>query len=200
MTEKLKDLLEKINEEGVKQAEEAARRIESKAEDDAEKILRDAKSQAEAIIDDARSHARKVKEAGELALKQSGRNLMLSLKEEIRSLLNKIIGAETAKIMSAVDLEAILEKLIINFAKEKGETSDIKVLLKQEDLAKLKKTFILRLKERLKEPIEFRPAANINTGFSISFDKGKSFFDFTDEGLAEAIRNYLNPELARIFK
>ena len=76
--------------------------------------------------------------------------------------------------------------------------SDIKVLLGSDDLLKLKKTFISKLKEHIKNGIEFKPSANIRSGFSISFDKGKSFFDFSDEGLKEALALYLNPELKKI--
>ncbi len=72
--------------------------------------------------------------------------------------------------------------------------------MKKEDLNKLRKTLISKLKDRLKDGIEFKPSPTINAGFSISFDKGKSFFDFTDEGLTEVLCAYLNPELARLLK
>ena len=200
MSERLKELLEKINQEGVKQAEEKARSIELKAKKDAEKILGDAKVQAQKIVEDAKGTAKKTKETTEVALKQASRDLMLSLKDEIKKILNKIIATETAKAMSPEDMAVIFGKLVEKYVEKNGQVSDIKVLLKKEDLDKLKKSFIANLKEKIKDGVEFRPSANINAGFSISFDKGKSFFDFTDEGLIEALCAYLNPELARILK
>lgn len=200
MSEKLKELLEKINQEGIKQAEDKARAIESKAKEDADKILKDAKVKSQEIIEDAEAEAQKTREATEIALKQASRDLILSLKVEIKKILNKIIATETAKAMSSDELASILERLIEKFIEKKGGSSDIKVLLKEEDLKKLKDTFISKLKEDLKVGIEFRPSSNINAGFFISFDKGKSFFDFTDEGLQEALCSYLNSELARLFK
>ncbi|MFC1667426.1 hypothetical protein ACFL0P_06160 [Candidatus Omnitrophota bacterium] len=200
MSEKLKELLEKINQEGVKQAEEKARTIESKANADTQKILRDAKNEAQNIIKQAKSDAEKTKKSSEMALRQASRDLMLSLKDEVRKIFDKIIGANTSKAMSPEYIALILEKLIEGYIKSNGETSDIKVLLKKEDLEKLRGTFIARLKEKVKEGIEFKPSPNINAGFSISFDKGKSFFDFTDEGLKEALSVYLNPEVAKILK
>lgn len=200
MAEKLKGLLEKINEEGVKQAEEKARAIELKAKKDAEKILKDARSQAQRIVGDAENEAEKTREATEIVLKQASRDLMLSLKDEIKKIFNKIIAGDTAKAMSAQDMAGILGDLIEGYIEGNGKSSDVTVLLKKEDLVKLKNTSITKLKQRLKEGVEFRPSANINAGFSISFDKGKSFFDFTDEGLAEALCAYLNPELSRLLK
>ena len=200
MSEKLKELLEKINEEGVKQAEEKARAIELKAKKDAEKIINEAKSEAQKIIAEARSEVRKMEEASQAALRQAARDLMLSLKDDIKRLFDKVISAESAKSMTSEQIGPIIKDLIERYADKGGEASDIKVLLKKEDLEKLKTTFIARLKDKIKDGIEFRPSPNINAGFSISFDKGRSFFDFTDEGLKEALCAYLNPELSRLLK
>ena len=200
MSEKLKGLLEKINQEGVKQAEEKAGVIETKARADAEKILRDAKIAAQKIIEDARTDAKKTKLSGETAIKQASRDLILALKDEIKKIFNKIIAGDTEKAMSAQDMAGILGDLIEGYIEGNGKSSDVAVLLKKEDLVRLKETSITKLKQRLKEGVELRPSANINAGFSISFDKGKSFFDFTDEGLREALCAYLNPELSRLLK
>ncbi len=200
MSEKLKALLEKINQEGVRQAEENARVIESKAKTDAEKIVQDARSQAQKIIDDAKDSARKTKSSGEIALKQASRDLILALKDETKKIFNKIVTDETVKVMSQKNMADILTALIENYVEKDGKTSDVKVLLKKEDLDNLRKTFISKLKDRLKKGIEFKPSPTIDAGFSISFDKGKSFFDFTDEGLTEVLCVYLNPELARLLK
>lgn len=200
MSEKLKGLLEKINQEGVKQAEEKAGVIETKARADAEKILRDAKIAAQKIIEDARTDAKKTKLSGETAIKQASRDLILALKDEIKKIFNKIVNIETIKAMSQENLAEILGELVENYIEKDGKASDVKVLLKKEDLEKLKKSSISRLKDKLKDGIEFKPSPSINAGFSISFDKGKSFFDFTDEGLTDALCAYLNPELAKLLK
>ncbi|MFH1478802.1 MAG: hypothetical protein ABIG92_03375 [Candidatus Omnitrophota bacterium] len=74
------------------------------------------------------------------------------------------------------------------------------MLLKKDDLEALKDIFSSKLKEKIKDGIEFKPSSSINAGFSISFDKGRSFFDFTDEGLKEALSAYLSKELSNILK
>ena len=200
MSEKLKELLNKINEEGVQKAEENAKAIELEAKKDADKILKDAKGEAKRIVEDAKNKTAKTGKTTELALKQASRDLILSLKDEIRKVFHKIVSGETAKAMSSENMADILKDLIEAYLKENGKASDIKVLLKKEDLEKLKKSFIAKLKDSLKDGVEFRPSPNINSGFSISFDKGKSFFDFTDEGLKEALCAYLNPEVTRLLK
>ena len=200
MSENLKDLLEKINQEGIKSAEEKARIIESKAKNDAEKILEDAKKFADNIIQEANSSALRLKDTSEASLKQASRDTILSLKEEIRKILNKIVALEISKAMSGEETGKILADLIDKYVDKNGQPGDVKVLVKEEDLKKIKDGFMSKLKDKVASGVEFRPSANINAGFSISFDKGKSYFDFSDEGLLEALSAYLNPELAKLIK
>ncbi|MDP8229508.1 MAG: hypothetical protein P9L93_00185 [Candidatus Gorgyraea atricola] len=200
MSEKLKELLEKINQEGVQQAGENAKVIELQAKKNAERIISSAKNKAHSIIEEAEDIAEKTKKTGEVALKQASRDLMLSLKDEIRKIFSKIVASETAKAVSSEDIVNLLVELIENYIKKGGASSDVAVLVKKEDLEKLKKTMLSKLKEKVKEGIEFKASPNINAGFSISFDKGKSFFDFTDEGLTQALCAYLNPELTKLLK
>lgn len=200
MSQNLKDLLEKIKQEGIKLGEENRKAIESKAKQDAEKIIENAKKEAEKIIAAAKGNAEKTKLNGEATLKQASRDLFLSLKEEIKKLLNKIVSSEINKTMSQEEVQDILSNLIEKYISKNGDLSDIKVVLKKDDLDKIKQHFIARLKEKIKDGIEFKPSTNINAGFYISFDKGKSYFDFTDEGLTETLCVFLNPELSKLIK
>ena len=200
MSENLKGLLEKINQEGVKLAEENRKAIEDKARKDARKILEDAKKLADEIVQKAKVEAEKTKVNTNLSVKQASRDLLLSLKEDIRKILNKIIAGEINKALSNEEIAGILTGLIDKYVDKNGQTSDIKVLVKKEDLEKVKDAFMSKLKDKVKAGVEFRPSANINAGFSISFDKGKSYFDFSDEGLLETLCVYLNPELAKLIK
>ena len=198
MSENLKGLLEKINQEGIKSAEGKARAIEDKTRIDAEKILIDAKKLADEIIQKAKLEAEKTRISANLSVKQASRDLLLALKEDIRKMLNKIIEGEINKALSNEEMAGILAGLIDKYTEKNGKADDIKVLVKKEDLEKIKNTLISKLKDKVKSGVEFRPSPNINAGFSISFDKGKSYFDFSDEGLLETLCVYLNPELARI--
>ena len=47
----------------------------------------------------------------------------------------------------------------------------------------------------MEKKIILKPAEEISGGFTISFDNGKSCYDFTDKALAEYIGTYLKPKL-----
>ncbi|MBU1912147.1 MAG: hypothetical protein KKB22_01255 [Candidatus Omnitrophica bacterium] len=200
MSENLKGLLEKINQEGIKSGEEKAMLIEGKAKKDAEKILVDAKKLADEIVQKARLETEKTRVSANLSVKQASRDLLLGLKEDIRKTLNKIMSIEIAKSMSSEEIADILANLIEKCADKNGKTDDIKILVNKVDLEKIKNMVISKLKDKISAGVEFRPSQNINAGFSISFDKGKSYFDFSDEGLLETLCVYLNPELAKMIK
>jgi V/A-type H+-transporting ATPase subunit E len=200
MSEKLKELLNKINEEGIQQAEEKARTIETKAKAEAKKIIENAKKEAQAMIEKAGEDAKKTKASTEAALKQAARDIVLSLKDEIRKILDKIIASEVRKSMPAEDLKAAIENIILKYIEKNGETSDVRVLLKKDDLEKIKNFFISNLQDKIKTGLDFKPSSNIEAGFSISFDKGKSYFDFTDEGVKETLAIFLNQEISDLLK
>jgi len=198
MSEKLNQLLEKINREGVDQAQQKAKAIEEEARRQSVRLIEEASRKANAIIENANAEVQKFKENAETSLKQAARDMLLSLKNEIRKTLEKIIHAKIASTLSSDDMSVILRKAIDQFLERKGRPGDVMVLLKEEDLEKLKSGFIGKLKENLEDGIFFKPYSKINAGFAISFDKGKSFFDFTDEGLREVLRANLNPALSQI--
>ncbi|MEK7868523.1 MAG: V-type ATP synthase subunit E family protein [Candidatus Omnitrophota bacterium] len=200
MSENLKGLLEKINQEGIKSAEEKAKVIEDKARQDARKILDDARKLADEIIQKAKVEADKTKTSANLSIKQAARDLILSLKEDIRKMLNKIIAGEINKALSNEEIAGILAGLIDKYVEKNGQADDVRALVNKVDLEKIKNAFMSQLKDKVKSGVEFKPSTNINAGFSISFDKGKSYFDFSDEGLLETLCVYLNPELAKLIK
>ena len=134
MSENLKGLLEKINQEGIKSADKKARDIENKAMEDAKKILEDARKLADEIIQKAKIEADKTKVKADLSIKQASRDLLLSLKEDIKKMLNKIIAGEINKALSNEEIAGILAGLLDKYVEKNGQAIDIKVLVKKENL------------------------------------------------------------------
>jgi len=198
MAEDIKGLIEKINQEGIQAAEGKARQIEAAANQQADTIIAKAKSEAKKIIDDARQKVAQMEEKQKTLLTQAGRDLMLSLKEEINTMLGRIVVSEIRQALNTEALFKILSELI----KAHGikHSGDIVVLLKPEDLEALEKKFLHKLKEEVGKGVTLKSSDEIAGGFSISFDSGKSCYDFTDKSLAEYIGTYLKPKLNQLLK
>ena len=198
MAEEIRDLIEKINQEGIKAAEEKAQNIEAAAKQRADDILAQAKLEAKEIIAAAKDRVRREDEKGKILLAQAGRDLLLSLRKEINAMLGRIVVSDIRQALTPEALSRLLSEVVRNY--KAGESSDITVFLNKEDLEPLEKIFLNKLREETKKKIILRSAEEISGGFTISFDSGKSCYDFTDKALAEYIGTYLKPKLNKILQ
>lgn len=198
MTEELKSLIEKIQAEGVQAAEEKARLIEEEARKQATALIEKAKSETQNIIAEANQRIAKMEEAGKLALKQVARDTLISLRKEINALLDRIIKSVIQEALTPEELIKIINGLIRDYSQEHKE--GIEISLKKEDREKIEKGIFSELKEGLKKGITLKSSEEVSAGFLISFDAGKSHFDFTDKALSDYLSQYLKPKLAEILK
>jgi len=198
MAEELKGLIEKIQEEGVKTAETRAKAIEEEAGAAAKIIIGKADKKAEDIVREAKEKVARMEESGKTSLKQAGRNLMISLHKEVNDLLENIV---TSRVKEALTPEEMV-KIITIIAKEAAtaKKNDITISLNKKDLEKMEKGLFAELKKQLKHEITLKSSEDIRGGFTISYDEGKSHYDFSDEALAEYIGSYLRPKLAEMLK
>ncbi len=185
MAEELKDLIEKINEEGIKAAEDKARAIIAKAE-----------REAETLKIEAKERIAKAEESMRASLKQAARDTILSLKKEINAMLDGLITSHIHKALTAEETG----RLILSILKEitAGRKEETIISLKKEEAEKIQKAVLSELREEVKKGIVLRPSDDIRAGFKISYDNGKSYYDFTDKALAEYIAAYIRPKLAEI--
>jgi len=197
MTEDIKGLIEKINQEGIKKAQESARRIEEEARRQAEEIIARAKKEAQKMILEAKDEIARYDEKERSLLVQAGRDFLLSLKKEINAMLQRLISSDVHQALSAETLARIITEMTKSGGQHKEE---IIIALNKEDLKSLEKGFLLKLKEAAKKGIILKESQDIRSGFTISFDNGRSCFDFTDKAIAEYIGESLKPKLAEILK
>ena len=198
MAEEIRDLIEKINQEGIKAAEEKAQNIEAAAKQRADYILAQAKLEAEEMIAAAKDRISREDEKGKTLLAQAGRDLLLSLRKEINAMLGCIVVSDIQQVLTPEALFKLLLEVVRNYSG--GERNDITIFLNKEDLETLEKNFLHKLIEETKKKIILRPAEEISGGFTISFDNGKSCYDFTDKALADYIGTYLKPKLNQILQ
>lgn len=198
MAEELKNLIDKIQQEGVVAAQKKAKEIEGEAERRAEEIVRKAEAQAKKTLEEAREKIAKDQAAAEATLKQAGRDLVLALKKEIGLLLQKLVMADLRRALTPEELAGSIVTLIKNYSGPSQK--DVVVSLKEEDVKKLAEGFLGQLKKEAKKGITLRSSDEVSAGFIISFDEGKSHFDFTDKALAEYLSGYLRPRLAALLK
>jgi vacuolar-type H+-ATPase subunit E/Vma4 len=176
MADQIKELIEKINQEGVQAADEKARQIEAQAKAQAEMILQKANSQAKNILED----------------------MLLALRSQVNQTLQNIISAEVSASLNPEELAKIIEGLVKEYSARDNKGAI--VYLSAEDKNKVENLFLHKLKDELKKGIELRSQDDIRSGFIISFDAGKSSFDFSDKALVEYMGFSLKAKVAELLK
>ncbi len=198
MAEDIKGLIEKIQQEGIKAAEAQAKEIEGRAGQRAGAIVKEAEKQAQQLIDNAKDEIAKMEKSADASIRQAGRDLLLSLREEINRMLQKLVVSQVRAALSPDEMSKIIIALIkeMSIAKE----GEIIVSLKEKDMEKVERSLLHSLADEAKKRVALKASGEITGGFIISYDGGKSHFDFTDKAIAEYLSLQLEPKLAKLLK
>jgi len=192
----VQELIDKIIKDGIESASEEAARVKREAEAEAKQIIEAAKKEADGIITRGKEDAERFEKAGAAALEQASRNVVLTFKEEIQALLDKLVADRLSESYDTDTLKAVLPELLKAWA-AKGEDK-LSLLLPEAQLAKIKDFFKEKLTEKVSKGIELKSSRNLTTGFRISNKDGSVYYDFSAESVAELLSAYLNPKLAEI--
>lgn len=196
MNDQLKGLIEKIKNEGVSKAEAEGRDIVSKAQAEADGIIAKAKEKAASIVADAQAEGEKFKQSASDAVKHAGRDLVLSLKAQIEKLFSTVIAKTTAEVYK----QNVLEEAIISAVKgwKEDSVADMNVLLSEADLKTVEASLKAKLGDAIKKGVEFKTSSNVKAGFEIGMKDGSAYYNFSAEGIAELLAEYLNPKIGAI--
>lgn len=197
MDVQLKELIEKIKTDGVKNAEEKAAEIMRKAEIKSAEIIDNANKEAQQIKDSAATEALRSEQSGKQALKQAGRDLILDVKGQLEDIFSELLKAGTAEAMSGKALIEGITSIIQNW---KGDMEDLSVLISEKQLSEIEKELKLKLAKEIQSGLDVKPFKGATAGFRVSEKDGKAFFDFTDVVLADFLSRYLNTSLTEIIK
>ncbi|HBC87425.1 MAG TPA: hypothetical protein DCZ94_10760 [Lentisphaeria bacterium] len=199
MAEELQSLLEKINEEGVKKAEENRNKIISDAKSEAERIIADANSKAAEITKKASENAETVKSRGESAVRQAARDIMISLQTEFLKRLKNVIKDSSAEAMTPDLMGKIILEMSKNYIlKNPSSEASLELILSQKDRDEMEKLFKTSLANSFRKSPTIKIGQNFASGIKISFKGSDVFLDFSDEAISEMICAYVGPRLAAV--
>lgn len=197
MDVQLKELIETIKSEGVESAEVKAKEIIADAEKKRDDMIAVAENDAEEIRAKAKSDAQRMKASAEESIRQAGRDLILSLESSITELFDSVVKRESAKVLSGQGLEKAIISLLSNWSEEKDS---LELLLPEKDLKEIGDGLLDALKKELRSEVLLKPAPGLDAGFKISEKDGAAYYNFTSEGIAEILSQYVNPKLSALLR
>ncbi|MFP4430405.1 MAG: V-type ATP synthase subunit E [Spirochaetaceae bacterium] len=198
MDAQLQELLESIKKEGIETAKQESERIIEDARKEAAQIVADAETQGKTIVEKAKNEAARLEATAKDAIRQAGRDLVLSLESQIGRIFERIVR----ETVSATYDEKVLQDAIVGIvsAFPKAEAQDLEVLLSKDDLDRVESSLRGRLGQAIGEGVEIAIAGGLDSGFRLSEKEGQAYYDFSAEGIAEALSAYLNPRLASLIR
>ncbi len=195
----LQELIEQIKKDGVETAEAQAAVILETAKAEAKKIIADANAQADKILSDAKNKNERTVKSGEDAIRQAGRNLLISFRESVTKELNEIIGENVSSVYSSDALSQLIVKAVECWTM-KPDTDELSVILSSNDLEKLEETLLAELKAKILTGVTLKANENFDGGFRIAVNGDGAYYDYSKEAVTDMLSSYLSPKITALLK
>ena len=195
----LQALIDQIKRDGVEAAVTEAESVLKAAKDEAEKIISDAKSQAEKMLLDAKHENERMVKSSEDAIRQAGRNLLISFRESVSKELNAIVSENVTAVYSSEAFAQLIVKAVEGWC-EKPDAEDITLILNGEDLKKLESTLVAGLKDKIGNGVTLKANDNFDGGFRIAVNNSGAYYDYSAEAVVDMLSNYLSPKVTALLK
>lgn len=199
MEVQLNELIEQIKKEGVDAAEAEAKNIIDAAKAEAQAIIANAKEQAEKILANAKIENERMVKSSEDAIRQAGRNLLISFRESVARELKAITENSVNKAFSSEDLVGIILKSVEEWT-AKPDVENIAVILNEKDLRALEDLLLAGIKDRMLKGITLKASDSFDGGFRISANNGNVYYDYSSEAVVDMLSNYLSPKITELLK
>ncbi len=195
----LQELIDKIKKDGVEVAEAEASNILVSAKAEAEKIVADAKAQAEKLIANAKVEIERMTKSSEEAIRQAGRNLLISFRESVNKQLEAIIREKATEFYSSDDFIKVIVSVVEGWANEPN-AEDITVILSKEDLQSLEEVALDALRDKMIKGVMLKASDSVSGGFRIALNNGTAYYDYSADAVVEMLSNYLSPKITALLK
>jgi len=199
MSDDLKNLLDRIEKEGVAKAEEEKTRILDEAKAAAKRVVEEAEKKAESIVKNAEKEAESNRKRSEAAIQHAARDVSLALEAELKERLRRVVKECADKAMTP----DLMGKLVLEMQRHHLEQSgncELETILNEKDLESMKELFLGSLKQDLKSEPELSLGHDFGAGIKIGFKGEDVFLDFSDEALTDLICDYVGPKLTEIIR
>ncbi len=190
----LKELIDKIKEDGVRAAENEADSILKAAKDEADRIIADAQAQADKILANAKSENDRMVMSGEAAIRNAGRNLLISFRESVARELKAVVGEKVSAVYSSEAFAQLIVNVVESWA-NKPEVDDVAVILNSESLKSLEDAVLAGVKGRMLNGVTLKASDSFDGGFRISVNNGNAYYDYSTEAGVDMLSNYLSPRI-----
>jgi V/A-type H+/Na+-transporting ATPase subunit E len=200
MVEELQHLIERIQKEAVDAAEQESARVIALAKDKASAILRAAEDQAKELTAKTEADARAFVERSKMTLEQAARDLLITVGKGVEKILSEAVASAVDQAMTIETLQQMLVKIVEAYVTRDGQESRVDLLVSPRDREQLVRFFADQRRKKLMQGVNLHIDNSVLKGFKVSFVDDHVYHDFTSEAIAEALDNFLRPNLSEIVR
>jgi len=200
MVDELQNLLDRIQRDGVEQAEAEASRIVQQAKDKAREIVGGAEREAAGMIARADKDSEVFVERGTKALEQAARDVVIGVQKDLERIFQESVKESAGEALTPENMAEMMVKLAETYGQHDLKESRIEVLVSPRDQEQFVKLVMGKYRKSLGQGIEIHPEAGIRKGFKVSFRDDKLYHDFTVDAVADALAGLLKTPLRDIVK
>lgn len=194
MDQKIRELTDKIFNEGVEKGRAEADRILAEAREKSSKMLEDAQKEAEAIRKNAEKGRDELKSNTTSELKLYTGQTLQALRTAIAdSITDKIVTESVGKATADPSFfPSIITKVVSNW------TPGEEVVIETADAKALEAYFAKEAKELLDKGLTIKEAAGRTTEFTLTPKNGSYKIEFGESELIELFKSFLRPRLVEM--
>jgi V/A-type H+-transporting ATPase subunit E len=196
---RIKDLIDKIQKEGLDQVNQKADHIIAEARAEAVNIISNAKEEAQKILEKAKTDAEAFAERVKADVRISQQQALAKLKKDITELvlLNVIKEPLDSSLKDEKFMNTLLENMIKNW-KNCSETKDLHILVPQDQLESSENHFRRKVKDLIDIGLVIKEFPGITRGFELQPVNGNYKISMTDEAFEMFIREHFEPKTVEL--
>lgn len=196
MQSKIKELTDKIYQEGFEKANKEAGEIIQQAKDEAEKVTKEANERAETIISDAKKQAEENARKIDAEVRLASRQALMALKKEITDLIQASVLKEPLNktFEDQQFIRKILETLVKNW-QPCSEDTGLQVLVPGEQLEEMDAYLKEKAGSMMNKGLVLEKYSGTGKGFEIQPGKGNYKINVTDEAFEVFLEKHFKPRI-----
>ena len=194
MDAKIRELTDKIFNEGVEKGKQQANQLIAEAEQKSQDILSMAKTEADRILKEAEKTASELKKNTESELRLYAGQTLEALKAAVvDSITDKIVNANIKSATENPDfMRSVILKVVQNW------TPGEEVIIETADAKALETYLASNVKDLLDRTVTVQEAAGYTTNFVLKPKDGAYKVEFGQEELVAFFKNFLRPRLVEM--
>ncbi len=195
----LQELIEQIKREGVEAAEAEAEAIRNAAKAEAAEIVAAARAEADKLLLGAKRENERMVTSSEEAIRQAGRNLLISFRESVTRELRAIVGEQVAAVYSSDAFAKIIVTAVETWV-SRPDADEVEVILNEADRKALEETLLAQFKAKALSGVTLKANNNFDGGFRIAAKDGGAYYDYSADAVCDMLANYLSPRVTALLK